>query len=66
MELDDLFQFIRDFGSVAGQVEPKFIISFVVVLQPDVAKVFPNAQAVNESLRALAGIIRRQKGLASK
>ena len=38
----------------------------VVVLQPDVARVFPNAEAVNESLRALAGIIRRQKTLASK
>jgi len=33
----------------------------VVVLEPDVAKVFSNAQTVNESLRALAGIIRRQK-----
>jgi hypothetical protein len=33
----------------------------VVVLEPDVAKVFPNAQAVNSSLRALAGIIRRQQ-----
>ncbi len=33
----------------------------VVVLEPDVAKVFPNAEAVNDSLRALAGIIRRQK-----
>ena len=38
----------------------------VVVLQPDVAKVFPNAEAVNESLRALAAIIRRQKTLAAK
>jgi hypothetical protein len=38
----------------------------VVVLQPDVARVFPNAEAVNESLRALAGIIRGQKTLASK
>jgi len=35
----------------------------VVVLQPDVARVFPNAEAVNESLRALAWIIRKQKML---
>ena len=28
----------------------------VVVLEPDVARVFPNAEAVNKSLRALAGI----------
>ena len=39
----------------------------VVVLEADVAKVFPNAEAVNDSLRALAGIIRRQrKALATK
>ena len=30
----------------------------VVVLEPDVAKAFPNAEAVNRSLRALANIIR--------
>jgi hypothetical protein len=32
----------------------------VVVLEADVAKAFPNAGAVNDSLRALAGIIRRR------
>jgi len=37
----------------------------VVLLAPDVAKVFPAAEAVNESLRALAGIFRRRsKSLA--
>ena len=40
--------------------------SNVVVLEPDVAKMFPNAQAVNSSLRSLAEIIRRRKSLASK
>jgi hypothetical protein len=39
----------------------------VVVLEPDVAKAFPNASAVNDSLRALANIIQRQgKALAGK
>jgi hypothetical protein len=33
----------------------------VVVLDPDVAKVFPSAESVNRSLRALADIIRQQK-----
>jgi len=37
----------------------------VVVLEPDVAKAFPNAEAVNSSLRSLAEIIRRRKSLAS-
>ena len=32
----------------------------VVMLEADVAKAFPNAKAVNESLRALAGILRRR------
>ena len=39
----------------------------VVVLEADVAKVFPTAEAVNDSLRALAQIIHRQrKALAGK
>jgi hypothetical protein len=38
----------------------------VVVLDPDVAKLFPNADAVNSSLRSLAEIIRRRKWLAGK
>ncbi len=39
----------------------------VVVLEPDVAAVFPDTDAVNDSLRALAGIIRqRQKALVGK
>ena len=39
----------------------------VVVLEADVAKLFPNAGAVNDSLRARGGIIRRQnKVLAGK
>jgi hypothetical protein len=33
----------------------------VVVLEPDVAKAFPSTEAVNSSLRALAGIFRHQK-----
>ncbi len=35
-------------------------------LEPDVAKVFPNAEAVNSSLRSLADIIRRRKSPAAK
>ncbi len=40
--------------------------SNVVVLEPDVAIVFPNAEAVNSSLRALAQIIRKQKSAVVK
>ena len=39
----------------------------LVVLAPDVARVFPDSESVNTSLRALAGIIRRQrKSLSAK
>jgi hypothetical protein len=31
----------------------------VVVLEPDVVSMFPNAASVNEALRALGGIIRK-------
>ncbi len=40
--------------------------SNVVVLDPDVAKAFPNAEAVNSSLRSLAEIIRSEKSAAAK
>ncbi len=36
----------------------------VVVIEPDVAKVFPDLDSVNQALRSLVGIIRRQKKLA--
>jgi hypothetical protein len=33
----------------------------VMVIEPDVAKVFPDHDSVNQALRSLAEIIRRQK-----
>jgi len=36
----------------------------VVILEPDVAKVFPDHDSVNQALRSLVEIIRRQKNLA--
>ncbi len=35
--------------------------SMVVVLEPDVAAVFPTADRANEALRVLAGLIQRHK-----
>ena len=40
--------------------------STVVVLEPDVAAVFPNAGEVNEALRALAGIIHKHQPSRSR
>jgi hypothetical protein len=35
----------------------------IVVIEPDVAKVFPDHDSVNQTLRSLAKIIKRQKKL---
>ena len=59
---------MRENCDFAGGVRGKYARRYaqgtnVVLLEPDVAKAFPSAEAVNESLRALAGIIRRRKEL---
>jgi hypothetical protein len=38
----------------------------VIVIEPDVVKYFPDHDAVNQALRSLAEIIKRQKGLPNK
>jgi hypothetical protein len=40
--------------------------SHIIVLEPDVAAMFPDAAAVNGALRALAGIIRERRPEASR
>jgi hypothetical protein len=40
--------------------------SIAVVLDPDVAEDFPNADAVNNALRALAAIIREREVASAK
>jgi hypothetical protein len=44
-------------GKYARRYQPG---SNVVVLEPDVAKAFPNQEKLNRSLRALAGIVELQ------
>ncbi len=39
--------------------------SHIIVLEPDVAAIFPDAAAVNGALRALAGIIRQRRSRTS-
>ena len=36
----------------------------VVVIEPDIVKYFPDHESVNQALRSLAGIIKRQKRIA--
>jgi len=37
-----------------------------LMLDPDVARAFPNAESVNSSLRALAQLVRKQKSAAAR
>jgi hypothetical protein len=49
-------------GGVRGKYARRYAQGTnVVVLDPDVAKAFPNAKVVNGSLRALANIARQQR-----
>ena len=50
-------------GKFAGRF-PKNAV--MVVLDPDVAEVFPSADAVNNALRALATIIREREAASAK
>lgn len=48
-------------GGVRGKYAGRFVEGTnVVVLDPDVAEVFPDSESVNQALRLLAGIARRQ------
>jgi hypothetical protein len=57
---DDGMRSEYDFSNaVRGKYYKRYKASSnVVVLDPDVSEVFPNAQAVNDALRALASVAR--------
>jgi len=49
-------------GGVRGKYAKRYAAGTnVVVIEPDVAKYFPDHDSVNEALRGLASIIQRQK-----
>ena len=66
--------YMRDHYDFTGGVRGKYARRYtegtnVVVLDPDVARLFPNCEAVNETLRAVAQIVRlheRRRGRANK
>lgn len=62
---------MRDYYDFSGGLRGKYAARYaegvnIVHLDPDVAAVFPDDASVNEALRALADIIRRQSGTALK
>ncbi len=61
-EEDDDMREEYDFSSMKGGIRGKYAGAFektavTVLLDSDVAKVFPDAQAVNEALRTLARVL---------
>ena len=59
---DDEMRAYYDFsGGVRGKYARRYAEGTnVVVLDPDVSRLFPNGKAVNETLRAVAQIVERQ------
>jgi hypothetical protein len=65
-ELEDELRPEYDFSKMQGGVRGKYVERYragtnVVLLDPDVAQVFPTSDAVNEALRLLMQIAQRQK-----
>jgi hypothetical protein len=64
-EMEDELQPEYDFTQLEGGVRGKYVDRYrsgtnLVLLDPDVAKSFPNENAVNEALRLLMQIAQRQ------
>jgi hypothetical protein len=63
--MEDDLRLEYDFSQLKGRTHGKYVERYrtrtnVVVLEPDVAAAFPNAQTVNEALRMLMQIAQRQ------
>ncbi|NJO17834.1 MAG: hypothetical protein HC877_19515 [Thioploca sp.] len=68
-ELNDELRDEYDFASMKCGIRGKYAQQYhegvkLIMLEPDVAKVFPNAKSVNEALRALAKIIQQHQKIA--
>jgi len=60
---DDLLPEYDFSGGVRGKYAKRYAEGTnVIVLDPDVAQVFPNAKSVNDVLRAIAAVVRQQSG----
>ncbi len=70
-EDDDDMREEYDFSSMKGGVRGKYAGAFkntavTVLLDSDVARVFPDSQAVNEALRTLARVLRDKEKSAQQ
>ncbi len=63
-ELNNELREEYDFSQIPGGIHGKYVSQYrkgtnLVLLEPDVAQVFPDSKSVNEALRALAKIIQQ-------
>ncbi|WP_089729020.1 hypothetical protein [Candidatus Thiosymbion oneisti] len=68
-ELNDELRDEYDFSQMTGGVRGKYAKQYhegvkLIMLEPDVAKMFPDAKSVNEALRALSKIIQQYQKAA--
>ncbi|MEM7793176.1 MAG: hypothetical protein AAF579_01825 [Cyanobacteria bacterium P01_C01_bin.118] len=66
--LEDTLRPEYDFGQMQGGVRGKYVERYregtnLVLLDPDVAQAFPSAEDVNEALRLLMKLAKRQQTL---
>lgn len=67
LESDDMLPEYDFSGGVRGKYAGRFAKdAIMVVLDPDVAEVFPDAESVNEALRSLSQIIRDRDRKAAR
>lgn len=69
-KLDDDLRAEYDFSKMKGGVRGKYAKQFhagtnLILLEPEIAKVFPNDEAVNEALRQLIKIAKARVGHAN-
>ena len=66
-DLDDMLPEYDFSGGVRGKYVRRFAKdTIMVVLDPDVAEVFPDAESVNKALRAVGDIVRERAGKTSR
>jgi len=68
-ELNDELREEYDFSQMGGGVRGKYAKQYheggkLILLAPDVAKIFPDTKSVNEALRALSIIIQQHQKMA--
>jgi hypothetical protein len=64
-ELRDEYDFVKMKGGIRGKYAKQYHENTkLIMLEPDIAKIFPDAKSVNEALRTLAKVIQQSQKIA--